>query len=200
MRFDDDATWTARLGAHRPRDDDEPPADTPRHAAVAALLRRSVDGEVEVLLMQRSERPDDRWSGQISLPGGKREPDDTDLVATAVRETHEELGILLDDAHAARLCRLERLGARARGRIVPMTITPYVFAERRVQTVRLGPEAADHFWFPLSRAAVGELDHEYVYVDGLVRRPLPAWRHDEHVVWGLTHRILTSLIAALRGA
>lgn len=197
MRFADDDTLIGRLSTHRPGDADVPADEARRRAAVAALLRRDAVGDVEVLLMRRAVRSDDAWSGHISLPGGKREPEDADLWHTAIRETHEELGIHLDATHAARLCRLERIAARARGRIVPMTITPFVFAERRPQPVREGPEAEGHFWFPLSEAARGRLDHEYVYADGLVKRTLPSWRHDGDVVWGLTHRILTSLIDAL---
>ena len=56
-----------------------------RRAAVAAVLRFDRDA-AELLLMRRAERDGDRWSGQVSMPGGREEAADADLVATAVRE------------------------------------------------------------------------------------------------------------------
>ncbi|EPY50189.1 nudix family hydrolase [Schizosaccharomyces cryophilus OY26] len=46
-----------------------------------------------VLLIQRSFREKDRWSGHVALPGGIREADDKSDVHTAIRETNEEVGI-----------------------------------------------------------------------------------------------------------
>ncbi|WBW73516.1 Nudix family hydrolase [Schizosaccharomyces osmophilus] len=46
-----------------------------------------------VLLIQRSFRETDRWSGHVALPGGVREVDDKSDVHTAIRETREEVGI-----------------------------------------------------------------------------------------------------------
>lgn len=169
------------------------PAVTTRQAAVAALLRGDGD-EAELLLMRRAERAEDRWSGQVSLPGGKAEPSDPDLFVTAIRETQEELGVDLSAA-ARPLCRLERVGAMARGEPVQLSITPWVFEAREEITLDLGPEAVDAFWLPLGPAVRGELDDEVRYErDGLVHR-LPAWRVDDHVVWGLTHRMIRGVLA-----
>lgn len=56
-------------------------------------------GEPEVLLIKRAARPGDRWTGHIALPGGKREPDDTDDRATSIRETREEISVELNTDH-----------------------------------------------------------------------------------------------------
>src|SRR5262249_36046360 len=101
-------------------------AGTPdaRRAAVALILRGA---EPEVLLMRRSEREGDRWSGQIGLPGGHADALDEDLLATARREAREEVG--LDLAQSARLLgSLAPVQAKARGYLLPMWITPFVFA------------------------------------------------------------------------
>lgn len=49
-------------------------------------------GDPEVLFIKRASRVGDRWTGHVALPGGKRDPDDTDDQAAAIRETSEEIG------------------------------------------------------------------------------------------------------------
>lgn len=166
-----------------------------RRAAVAAVLRFDRHG-AEVLLMRRAERDGDRWSGQVSLPGGREEAADADLVSTAIRETREELGI--DLAAAALLGTLPSPHAIARGKLLPMTITPYVFHLPVPQPISLGPEAQTSFWLPLDPAARGELDADYQYQLGPLSRRFPSFRHQGEVVWGLTYQILQSLISRVR--
>jgi len=118
------------------------PEPLPRRAAVAVLL--SFQGEPEVLLMKRVDREGDPWSGQISLPGGRYEAEDRDLLATAIRETEEEVGIDLARS-ASHAGPLEPFVARARGKVLPMDISPHVFlAETRPVAVP-GEEADDAF-------------------------------------------------------
>ncbi len=63
----------------------------PRESAVLALLYP--DGDEAVLVVMKRATDDSVHSGQLSFPGGQAEPFDTDTYATALRETHEELGI-----------------------------------------------------------------------------------------------------------
>lgn len=50
-------------------------------------------GEPEVLFIKRATRTGDRWTGHVALPGGKRDPEDPDDQAAAIRETSEEIGL-----------------------------------------------------------------------------------------------------------
>ena len=165
-----------------------------RRAAVAILLR---DNAPHVLLMRRTEDPNDRWSGQISLPGGHQDAGDADLATTAAREAVEEVGV--DPRLTGRLLgEMPAIQAKARGVIVPMRITPFVFALNEPVSPEPGPEATETFWFPLDRAAKGEFDEVYRYKrdDGSIRK-LPSWRYEDRVIWGLTHQMLSNVIGLL---
>lgn len=181
-----------RLRRHRAPDPTEPAS---RQAAVAAVLRPGRRGH-EVLLMQRAERPGDPWSGQVALPGGRAEAHDPDLLATAHREVLEEVRLDLA-ADGELLCRLEALRARARGKLLDLFVTPFVF--RLLRPVDALPdriEAQAVFWLPLAAAARGELDARVPYEHEGALLQLPAWRFEGHLVWGMTHRMLRGLVQA----
>ena len=188
------------LTHHLLRHDDAAHAIAPDHhrAAVALVLRLEADAP-EVLLMQRAEHEDDRWSGQISLPGGHEEDGDESLVATAVRETREEVGVVLDP-DTELLGALDPIQARTRGRLVATTITPIVFAPAAVGEIQLGPEATAAFWLPLRHALEGDLDDVHRLEQGGEVMELPAWHFEGRVVWGLTHRILGEFLRKTEGA
>lgn len=166
-----------------------------RRAAVAALLRWR-HAHPEVLLMKRAHREADRWSGHVSFPGGRAEPEDRDLLDTAVRETREEVGYDLS-VGARVLGQLDDVMAVARGKVLPMAIRPYVFQETTPQPIELGDEAQTIFWLPLGQVASGQLDDTMVYRLGPVPIELPCWRFEGHVIWGLTYKMITRLVEVL---
>ena len=150
-----------------------------------------LDDDARVLLMKRTERPGDPWSGHISLPGGRHGHGDADLLETAIRETREELGIELGGAQLlGNLATLSPLSAGPNG----IEVTPFGFATHEPGVpLRSAAEAAAAFWLPIETALSGTLDDVYVYPG--TDRQFPSWRFDGHVIWGLTFRILGELVA-----
>lgn len=169
-----------------------------KRAAVAALLRYTEDHEPSVLLMRRTLRAGDRWSGQICFPGGKEEAIDNDLVATATRETQEEIGLSLNECSRF-LGPLDPIHARSRGQVLETAVWPFVFVQTRPAPIELGPEAAHAFWLPLALAASGKLDSSYLYDLPGTQMELPCWRFEGEVIWGLTFTMLQSLLSLVNG-
>jgi 8-oxo-dGTP pyrophosphatase MutT (NUDIX family) len=177
-------TQRVRPGASlRPADDGR------KRAAVAVVLHDEPSGP-RVLLMKRTERTGDPWSGHISLPGGRYDKRDLDLLACAIRETREELGIDLEGARLlGNLPTLSPLSAGPNG----MEVTPFVFATQEPVEAHVSAEAAAAFWLPIETAMSGALDDLYTYPG--TDRQFPSWRYEGHVIWGLTFRILAELLA-----
>ncbi|MGB7394260.1 MAG: CoA pyrophosphatase [Pricia sp.] len=65
----------------------------PKKAGVMALFYPNRSNTTHLLLILRKSHPKDVHSNQIGFPGGKMEIGDTDIGATALRETHEEVGV-----------------------------------------------------------------------------------------------------------
>ena len=67
------------------------PVASPRQSAVLAPLYDGDEGPVVVLTRRAAHLRNHR--GEVSFPGGRQEDHDADLVATALREAHEEIGL-----------------------------------------------------------------------------------------------------------
>jgi 8-oxo-dGTP pyrophosphatase MutT (NUDIX family) len=167
-------------------------AEGAARAAVAVVLREG-DGGLETLLMRRVEDPRDPWSGQMAFPGGREEPGDADLAATAVRETTEEVALDLA-AGGELLGRLDQARAMARMRPMNLTITPFVFRLHGREDGRPGGEAHSLHWVPV-RALLDPANRATVPYPGggdiTLRFPCVRW--NDLVIWGLTYRMVIEL-------
>jgi 8-oxo-dGTP pyrophosphatase MutT (NUDIX family) len=165
----------------------EPLPKGPRYAAVSIIVRDTQFPSV--LLIRRAERPGDPWSGQVAFPGGKMQPEDETARATAVRETLEEVGIDLDRA-------AEFLGyaAMTTTHTGSMDVVPSVFTLKEGVEIRLNEEVASYRWVGLEDLLAPESQSTYrLNFDGNPVE-LPAYAVGDYVVWGLTHRILQSVL------
>lgn len=181
------------LRDHHPRAVDAPGA---RPAAVALVLLPVAEG-IEILLIRRAERTDDPWSGQIALPGGRQEPGDPDLLATAIRETREETGV--DLSSAERLAVLDDLYPRT-PTLPPVVVRPFVFALTARPPLVPSDEVQRAFWVPLARLTQPGVLREVTIMLRGAKRTFPAYAVGDggsEVIWGMTERILTPFLGLI---
>jgi 8-oxo-dGTP pyrophosphatase MutT (NUDIX family) len=160
-----------------------PPVST-AGAAVTIVLRDGGEG-TEVLLIERTNRPDDPASGQVALPGGRVSDSDGSLAVTALRELEEEVGLGEDDLDGPLRFVTAETAARFGLRVG-------VFAAKlgpagRGPSARSAEEVAHVFWLPSARLRDNqpverETHRGYARVSATV--------HEGHVLWGFTRRIL----------
>ena len=160
-------------------------------AAVALILREGPSG-LELLFIRRADHPQDPWSGQMAFPGGRAEPGEEDLKATAVRETAEEIGVDLESA-AECLGILDEVRAMARMRPVSLTILPFVFRLRGEIAPVLSDEVRSLHWIPLDELLAAERRSVMDYVQEGATMQFPCLRVEDVVIWGLTYRMLLGL-------
>ena len=168
-------------------------SDALRTAAVLLPVYRDVEEELRIVLVVRAD-DGGQHGGQLGLPGGKPEPGDPDLLATALREAEEEVGLPPETVEV--VAELEPLATQATGWLVH----PF-----------LGRVPADTRWRLQETEIVGILTPAArVLADPRSRAMLPfsSLRFPEpllvdgidvegHVLWGMTLRLLDTVLPRL---
>jgi 8-oxo-dGTP pyrophosphatase MutT (NUDIX family) len=173
----------------RPGLEVRPPGHQPRQGGVLILLYPK-DGHLHFPLTRRTETLGDH-KGQISLPGGAREGDEP-LERTALRETHEELGV-------------DPRSVKVLGVLTPLyifhsdyCITPYVAARPACPTFVPDPvEVAEVLEVPLLTLLDPAIrrEEEWVLHETITR--VRFYQIGEHKVWGATAMVLSEFAAVL---
>jgi 8-oxo-dGTP pyrophosphatase MutT (NUDIX family) len=178
-----------RLAVWRQTVDDDPALIW---AAVAIIIAPDPDA---ILLIRRAERAGDPWSGHMALPGGRREPGDLDLLATAIRETSEEVGIQLGSEQLVGT--LEDVVPRTPV-LPPVAVRPYVFLSRLRPPISLSSEVTNTSWVPLTHLLRPDTRHPVRLDVAGQSRLVQAFELPDGIVWGMTERILSALLNHLR--
>lgn len=184
------------------------PAREPTAAAVLVALVQRPSG-LQVLLTQRTAHLRDH-AGQISFPGGRAEPEDASLAATALREAQEEVGLLPQS--------VEIIGQLpVYTTVTRYVVTPVVALVQPQATLALDSfEVAEAFEVPLAFLMNPANHQRHVFEASGIRRQFLSmpWRPDEHAqahlsgagvvgaareyfIWGATAAMLRNLYSAL---
>ena len=164
-----------------------------RTAAVLLPVFRDAEGELRIVLVVRTD-DGGQHGGQLGLPGGKPEPGDANLLATALREAEEEVGVQADTVEL--VAALEPLATRATGWIVHPFLgrVPADTAWRLQETEIVGilTPAARALADPAARSTLPFSSlrfREPLLVDGI--------DVEGHVLWGMTLRLLDDALPRL---
>jgi 8-oxo-dGTP pyrophosphatase MutT (NUDIX family) len=160
----------------------------------AVLVPLILDGGRWHLLFTRRTESVETHRGQVSFPGGRVEPGDTDAVAAALRETHEEIGVRPEDVRV--LGCMDSLLTVTQFLITPVVgVLPWPYALRPDPA-----EVAEVFQIPLDWLA--EPDHvERGTRPSLAGGPqVPVYSYTPYegkVLWGASARITLDLLDLL---
>lgn len=172
--------------------------ESPIARASVALVVRPDPTDLELLVIKRATRSGDPWSGHMAFPGGRRSSADRSARETAERETWEEVGIELSSTGRL-LGRLDEVWPRAGAPAI--VVSPFVFSVPATSAARPNHEVAAALWIPLRALAAPGAATEYLHAlaSGEELR-FPAIAYESHVIWGLTHRIMTGFLDIVRQA
>ena len=168
-----------------------PTQDKYRAASVLVpIVNRTPD--ITILLTQRTEDMPSH-AGQVAFPGGRRQENDADAVATALRETEEEVGLDRKFVNVIGSYDLYRTGTG-------YEITPVVGIVTPGFTTRADPrEVADVFEVPL-HFIVDPLNHQSASRESNgVTRTFFVLPYENRYIWGATAGILINLAEVLVG-
>lgn len=170
------------------------------YASVAIVVLKGLQGP-GLLLIKRAFHPQDPWSGQMGLPGGKAERGELPH-ETALRECHEELGISLQGP----LGQLEKVPAYGRGRFQDFHIHPHLFTIEQswpdlAPKIVMSPAEVESCLFVSFEELLNPQRHStFKSVDPrLKKHALPCFEFEEQMVWGLTYHILGEFFKSATG-
>jgi 8-oxo-dGTP pyrophosphatase MutT (NUDIX family) len=180
--------------APNPRASVRPPdkEGDPNKGAVMLIIYNK-DNNLNLLLIKRQENLKTH-PGQISFPGGTHEDKET-FLETALRETHEEVGIVPDN--------LEVLGNLNPVYIPPSDFVVYPFVSwhnRQPVCTPCHDEVAEIIEVPIKELLNNGSKSSEIRINKGAEITTPYFRIKEHKVWGATAMILSELLERFKSA
>lgn len=148
-----------------------------------------MEWEGSLLIMRRTEREDDPWSGHFSFPGGKCEPADRTLAHAACREVFEEVGVQIDPQS------LQSAGPRINTQLNHIKVQPFYIPLPEKPTVKIDPaEVAYTRWVPrkiLTEDAYRRIKAIHPRDPDRLMNCIPL---DDYYIWGVTLAIIDACL------
>jgi 8-oxo-dGTP pyrophosphatase MutT (NUDIX family) len=161
--------------------------DSDQSLKAAAVLVPIIEREEPTVLLTKRTDHLHHHAGQVSFPGGRVEPEDVDLVATALRETEEEIGLAREFVDIAGYLDDYQTGTG-------FHITPVVGFVRPGFELDLDDfEVAEAFEVPLSFLFDPANHHRHARVWQGKERRYYAMPYGDHYIWGATAGMLINL-------
>ena len=167
--------------------------DSPPKKGAVMIALYPDEGKIYFPLMQRPPY-EGIHGGQVSLPGGKMEEADEDLIETAIRETYEEIGVKISDDEI--IGSLSDLNVTASNFIVKPVVS---ILQRKPDFVKDPREVEAIFKAEVQHLIHPEtLQETELTVAQEVRLKAPFFDIEERVVWGATAMILSEFVEILK--
>ncbi len=165
----------------------------PRIGGVLLLINPKAEGHTIVFTLRREYNG--THSGQMSFPGGKREDGDADITYTALRETHEEIGVKPEDVNV--------IGALSELYIPPSNFLVYPTVGVLKGAVNFNPqeyEVAEIVEIPLGFFMREEnRSKTRIKIMGKTEVEVPAYLYGKYVIWGATAIMMSEFVYAVKG-
>jgi len=147
----------------------------------------NVDGHVHILLTERTDEVRTH-QGQVSFPGGAEEEGDPDRLATALRETHEEVGIVPDQVRL--------LGQFDDNySVMGFHVSVFVGVVPYPGKLRLNSsEIRDAFYAPIDLFTDDDNEEEDTMEYQGKEYTIYRYRYHGHDIWGMTARIIRDFV------
>ncbi len=188
----DSQAFKQRLkGALKPPEIWQPDTQSGLRPAAVLIPLFQQGGQWQVLLNKRAEDLK-HHAGQVSFPGGAFEAGDANIRHTALRETHEELGILPEQVEiVGYLDELETLSG--------YRVTPFVALLKPGFTLQPDErEVAEAFSVPLAFFLDPANRRAQGYRSAGKRWQTWVFHHQRHAIWGATAQMLVNLAEKLQ--
>ena len=149
------------------------------------ILLYNLEGQAVIPCIKRSKRPGDKHSGQIGLPGGRKDVSENDLWYTANRECQEEVGLNHRPLYVTQLTPVQ----------IPVSgyeIHPYIALSQETIPWKIDSAEVESLHFievkDLINASIQQHPVEVQYLSPAIE--VPAFIIDDLVIWGATAMIL----------